>query len=117
VKTLATILTCLIVLHGACMARCIGEGSGMAPQPAVPPCHHNQETPHQNNAPMPINTCLGGPALEAKSFPTLKCVLDSAMPPCFVAAVALTTDTPADAASMERPPILPQLLLRSVLRI
>ena len=89
----------------------------MAPQPAVPPCHHSPETPGQNNVPMPANTCLGGPALEAKSFSTLKCVLDIATPPGSLPALVLTTDTPLDMAAMERPHILPPLLLRSVLRI
>ena len=117
VKTLASLLTCLIVLHATCMARCVGEGSRMAPPSAVPPCHHSQETPDHNNVPMPVNTCLGGPALEAKSPPTLKCVLDIAAPSGSLPALVMTSDTPFHATAMERPTILPPLLLRSVLRI
>jgi hypothetical protein len=116
VRVLASILTCLIVLHGACMARCVGEKARMVPQSAAPPCHQPQKS-DQNNAPMPLNTCLAGPALEAKSFPSLKCCLDTAVmtvagPPPASTLFSLLRETP-----MEQPHIAPPLLLLSVLRI
>jgi len=117
VKILASLLTCLIVLHGACMARCVAEGSRTASQSAVPPCHHPQGTPDQNSAPMPVNTCLGGPALEAKSLPNLKCSLALAALPLVVPELASTIDSPLNQTEIEQPYVSPPLLLRSVLRI
>jgi len=117
VKILASILACLIVLHGACMARCIGERSHSVPQSAVPPCHTSHGTQDRNDAPMPINTCLGGPALEAKSLPNLKCVFDIAALPGTVPLLATTVDRPLDGTPIERPYLSPPLRLPTILRI
>ena len=77
-KILASILVCVIVLHGACMARCTGQQSRIALPTAVPPCHHPDGSPEGNDSPMRSNTCSEGPALEAKTCSTLRCSLEAA---------------------------------------
>jgi hypothetical protein len=117
---MASILTCLILLHGACMARCLAEGArtGRAPvQPAGPPCHQSHGTPAQDNAPLPLNTCLGGPALEAKSLPILKCVLDIAVLHDVILDLVSTADNPQGESPVQPARMVPPLLLHSVLRI
>jgi hypothetical protein len=81
VKVLASILACVIVLHGACMARCSGEQSRITLPTAIPPCHHPDGSPEGNDSPLRSNTCLEGPALEAKTCPTLRCSLEAAALP------------------------------------
>ena len=114
---LASILACLIVLHAACMARCIGEASYVVPQSAVPPCHDSHGTPDRNDGPMLVNTCLGGPALEAKSLLNLKCTLATAALPVTLPVLATAVDGPRDGVQMERPYITPPLRLPTILRI
>jgi hypothetical protein len=116
VKVLASILTCLILLHCVCLARCLGEGSRIA-RLAVPPCHQSHGTPAQNDVPMPLSTCLGGPALEAKSLPTLKCALDFAVLHDVIPDLVSVADSPLDEGQVQWARLAPPLLLHSVLRI
>jgi hypothetical protein len=117
VKVLASILACLIVFHGACMARCIGEGSHSVLHSEAPPCHNSDGTPDRNDGPLPISTCLGGPAIEAKSLSNPKCLLGTAVLPVAIPVVATTVDAPLDGTPMERLYIPPPLRLSTILRI
>jgi hypothetical protein len=118
VKILASTLVCVIVLHGACLARCTGEQSRITLPTAVPPCHHPDGSPNGNDSPVRSNTCFEGPALEAKTCPTLRCSLEAAGLPELVLAFNSITDGVSFEAYGEKTSQASVLLARySVLRI
>jgi hypothetical protein len=115
VRFLVSILTCLIMLHSACMMRCMGESSGHAQQSAVPPCHQSEESTEQ--VPMTSTTCSEGPALEAKSHLALKCSLEIAGWHNVVPTPLSTADFLAQEDPPQASPISPSLARHSVLRV
>ena len=117
-KILASILVCVIVLHGACMARCTGEQSRITLPKAVPPCHHPDGSPDGNDSPVRSNTCSEGPALEAKTCPSLRCSLEVAGLPDLVLVFDSITDVVSFEAYESKSSQASVLLARySVLRI
>ena len=96
----------LILAHGACMGRCLGEESS-----AKPPCHDQEETPEHES-----NLCSEGPALEAKTSPVLKCTMDGVDLPRAVPIPALTHAWQSDSALFFETVSPPPLQL-TVLRI
>lgn len=100
-KILASLLMLVVVLHSACMGRCLGQQST-----TKPPCHHEEEPSKKDS-----NLCSEGPALEAKNSPTLKCTLDLVSAPCVVATMpnALTPEWENDSTphfETDWPPLL-----------
>src|SRR5438477_463883 len=74
-KIVAAVLMTVVLVHGACMSRCLGEENARA---ATPPCHHHQGTPKHETS----SSCVEGFALEANASPVLKCSLDAVSMPC-----------------------------------
>jgi hypothetical protein len=106
-KILASLLMLVVVLHSACMGRCLGKQSS-----TKPPCHHEEETSKNDS-----NLCSEGPALQAKSSPALKCTLDLVSVPSVVRTMAgaLTPASETDSAShfeTASPPLLRITVLR-----
>jgi hypothetical protein len=118
VKILASILVCVIVLHGACMARCTGEQSRITLPAAVPPCHHPDGSPERNDSPLRSNACSEGPALEAKTFPTLRCSLETAgLPDLALVGDSIKHEVPFEAYEIKSSQGSVLLARHSVLRI
>jgi len=99
-KSFASLLMALILLHSACMGRCLAQETTKQP-----PCHQQEE-----NSQPDFNLCSEGPSLEAKSSP-VKCTMDVGVVP---STAAVLTHFPVSA--ME-PPDYPELISPSLSRL
>lgn len=105
-KIFASLMTLVLVLHCACIGRCLGQQSS-----AQPPCHHQKDTPKQDSS-----LCSEGSALAAKTAPVLKCTMDwAAVPGVAELGPTLTHAWHTDSARLfetNSPPLLRPAVLR-----